>query len=92
MVCHECLDEARRLLSSPWILAARARWPMPDILGDGPIAVVTCDGRRIVLMADRPAAEVGAGVDRWLCGAGCRGDHVVEPLEPHVGFPASGHS
>lgn len=88
--CHECLDEARRLLASPWIRTARARWASADILHDGPCAVVGCDGRRIMLLSDERFVDDSARRDRTWCGAGCRGEHRVEMLEPNATFQAGG--
>lgn len=81
-LCSDCLSEARRLLSSPWIRAARDRWSTADIFGDGPYAVLGCDRRRVVLWGDGSVAHLAAlAVEPVLCGPDCRGQHALEGLE-----------
>ena len=81
VLCHYCLDEARRITASPWVRVARTRWPKVAILGDGPFAVLGCDGQRIQLWVDRGVAErASTGVELGMCGPQCRGNHCIEEL------------
>lgn len=81
VLCNYCLDEARRVLVSPWLWVARARWPRSDILGDGSFAVVGCDERRIQLWRDRLTAErTSSQIDPLGCGPHCKGGHEVTEL------------
>jgi hypothetical protein len=72
IACNYCVDEARRVLASPWIRLGRIRWPSADILGDGPFAVVGCGERRVQLWRVRHCAEqTRMQSDALLCGAEC---------------------
>jgi hypothetical protein len=86
VLCNYCVDEARRVLASPWLRLGRARWPKADILGDGPFAVVGCDDRRITLWRERRVAEqTSAHIDPLMCGTQCKGGHRVEQLRDDRG-------
>lgn len=81
VACNYCIEDARTVLSSPWIRAARARWPAADILGDGGFAVIGCGERWIHLWRDRLVAEQAAvQADRVICGLSCPGKHDIEEL------------
>jgi hypothetical protein len=80
-MCDRCTAEARRFLASPWVRAARARWPRADILNDGRFAVIGCAERRISLLRDKAVAKVvAAPPDQSLCDSSCTGQHAVVEL------------
>ncbi len=54
-------------IKTRWQEIAAARWPLKQLTGDGPLAVVTADGR-VCLFNARSMHEPGTDFDaRYLC-------------------------